>query len=400
MRILSLLIPHFPTTIERRDNPELEGRPLIITHDGHPHPSGWVMDCSPEAMDQGVKVGMTIEKAERICPEAPVLAADVTRYEWTFKGLLKVLGTVSPVVEASRWGEAHADITSPTPNLGSEGALCQEVGRSLAQEVGLKGLMGVAGNKFTSYAAACAIGWGKALLIRTGTERQFLARLPVELLPMSDEMIEDLRILGIRSIGQFAQLPAGAVLARLGPQARKAHQLARGRDRRPLIPYHSPQVLKATHQFEPPLEMNERLTHAVGELACSCCKRLRERGLSCQEVHVFLSFDGGHSHGAQRTLTGPTASPQMVEASAQEILTQLSRADRVTEAHLAVGRLQAQKGKQLKLGYTSRSSKADLSQLVRPLSTKFGADRFYGGRVLNSSSPLSELRFAWQRWEI
>jgi len=392
MRILCLLIPHFPASLERRDEPGLDGQPVVIAQEGK------VLDCSPEALDQGVREGMKVGRAERLCPEAVVRTAHIARYEGAFERVIEVLAGVSPVVEAGKWGEAYTDISGQTSGFDDEVILCQQVGRKLKQEVGLTGMMGVAGNKFTSYVAAWIIRQGRALLLRPGTEREFLAPLPLELLPLSEEMIKELRLLGIRSMGQFARLPAGAVLDRFGPQGRRIHQLAQGRDERPLLPYQRPPVVEATRQFEPPLGMNEILVRAGGKLAHTCCQRLRKRGLSCQEVHLTLSFEDGSSHSAQQTLSGPTADRLLVEASARELLTRLSCADRVTEARLVLGGLQAQEGKQLTLGVITRPAKVDLVRLVRPLAARFGADSFYGGRVLDSSSPLAELRFAWQPW--
>ena len=393
MRILCLLIPHFPESVVRRDEPGLGGRSLIIDREGK------VMGCSPEALDQGVMVGMRIESAERLCPEAVVLAADITRYERAFEKVLEVLALLSPIVEAGRLGEAYADISGRTRGSDDEATLCQEVGRKLGQEVGLKGMMGVAGNKFTSYMAAKTIGWGRALLLRPGREREFLARLPVDLLPLNGEMREELRLLGVRSMGQFAQLPRGTVLARFGAQGGEAHQLAQGRDGQPLIPYQVHKVVEATRQFEPPLEMNGMLTQAVEQLVHTCCERLHKQGLSCQEVHLVLSFEDGNSRRAQRTLSGPTADTLVAEDLAQELVRRLSCGDRVTEARLTLGRLQPQEGKQLRLGGISQPAKLDLAQLVRPLAARFGADRFCRGRVLNSSSPIAELRFAWRGWK-
>ena len=261
------------------------------------------------------------------------------------------------------------------------------------------GMMGVAGNKFTSYTAAWISRWGQALLLRPGTEREFLARLPVDLLPIDKEMIEELRLLGIRSMGQFAHLPRGAAMARFGPQGRKAQQLAQGRGEQPLIPYRSPLVVKAARQFEPPLEMDGTLAQAAGELAHTCCHRLRKRGLSCQKVQLILSFENGSLHSAQRTLDKPTADPEAAGAWAQELLIQLSCVERVTEVDVQLGRLQAQEGRQLGLGIISRPTEVDLTQLVHPLVTRFGVDRFYGGKVLNPSSPLAELRSSWQSWK-
>ena len=175
--------------------------------------------------------------------------------------------------------------------------------------------------------------------------------------------------------------------------------MAQGRDGQPLIPYQSPKVVEATRQFEPPLEMNGMLRQAVEKLTHACCERLHKQGLSCQEVHLVLSFEDGNSRRAQRTLSGPTADTLVVEDLAQELVRRLSCGDRVTEARLTLGRLQPQEGKQLRLGGISQPAKLDLAQLVRPLAARFGADRFCRGRVLNSSSPIAELRFAWRGWK-
>jgi nucleotidyltransferase/DNA polymerase involved in DNA repair len=394
MRILCSLIPHFPVSLQQCDEPRLEGRPLVIVQEGE------VMDCSPEALDQGIRVGMRVERAEKLCPEALVRVADIARYERAFEKVIEVLAEVSPVVEAGKWGEAYADVSAQAPDLEGEGLLCREVGRRLGEEVGLTGMMGVAGTKFTSYAAAWIIRWGQALLLRPGTERDFLAQLPVDLLSADGDVIEELRLLGIRSMGQFAHLPRGAIMARFGPQGRKAHQLAQGRDRRPLVPYRSPPVEEAARQFEPPLEMDETLVQAVGELAHACCRRLRQRGFSCQKLQLILFSENGRAHSTQRTLSGPTAHPEIVGTSARELLSQHSPVGRVTEVYMRLGMLQAQEGKQLNLGAISRPTEVNLACLVRPLATRFGADRFCGGRVLNSSSPLAELRFAWQSCKV
>jgi protein ImuB len=394
MRILCSLIPHFLVSLEQCDEPGLESRPLVIVQEGE------VMDCSPGALDGGIRVGMRVERVEKLCPAALVRAADIARYERAFEKVIGVLTEVSPVVEAGKWGEVYVDVSAQASGFGGEGRLCREVGRRLVEEVGLAGMMGVAGTKFTSYAAAWIIRWGQALLLRPGTEQEFLARLPVDLLPADGEVIEDLKLLGVRSMGQFAQLPREAVLARFGPQGREAHQLAQGRDQRSLVPYRSPPVEEATRQFEPPLEMDETLVQAVGELAHACCERLRKRGLSCQKLQLILSSENGRAHSTQRTLSGPTAHPEIVGTSAQELLAQQSSVGRVAEAYMRLGMLQAQGGKQLNLRAISQPTEVDLARLVRPLATRFGADRFYGGRVLNSSSPLAELRFAWQGWKI
>src|SRR5438046_1744424 len=84
----------------------------------------------------------------------------------------------------------------------------------------------------------------QSLIVSDDRTRSFLAPLPLTLLPLERERYEELEELGVRTIGQLAGLPGGAVAERLGPDGRRAWSLARGeRDgrvapRRPAEPLH------------------------------------------------------------------------------------------------------------------------------------------------------------------
>ena len=69
---------------------------------------------------------------------------------------------------------------------------------------------------------------GQALIVSDDRTRSFLAPLPLQLLPLERRRYEELEELGVRTIGQLAGLPGGAVAERLGPDGRRAWSLARG----------------------------------------------------------------------------------------------------------------------------------------------------------------------------
>ena len=69
---------------------------------------------------------------------------------------------------------------------------------------------------------------GQVLVVRDEEVRQFLAPLPLTLLPLERQRYEELEALGVRKLGQLAGLPGGAVAERLGPDGRRAWSLARG----------------------------------------------------------------------------------------------------------------------------------------------------------------------------
>ena len=82
--------------------------------------------------------------------------------------------------------------------------------------------------RFTALAAASVARPGQILLVAAKEEEEFLEPLPLSLLPMTPNRYAELEGLGLRSLGELAQLPSGAVAERLGVEGRKAWRLAHG----------------------------------------------------------------------------------------------------------------------------------------------------------------------------
>src|SRR5205085_4157615 len=88
--------------------------------------------------------------------------------------------------------------------------------------------IGAATRKFAALAAASVARAGQLLVVRDEEAKDFLAPLPLSLLPFERRRYEELEALGVRRLGQLAGLPGGAVAERLGPDGRRAWGLARG----------------------------------------------------------------------------------------------------------------------------------------------------------------------------
>ena len=82
--------------------------------------------------------------------------------------------------------------------------------------------------RFAALAAANVARSGQALVVSDERTREFLAPLPLKLLPMDARRREELEELGVKRLGELAGLPGGAVAERLGPDGRRAWSLARG----------------------------------------------------------------------------------------------------------------------------------------------------------------------------
>src|SRR5581483_11466372 len=145
--------------------------------------------------------------------------------------------------------------------------------------------------------------------IPDGETAGFLAGLSIAALGRPP-LVDLLRRLGIHTLGDFAALPGGDVLARFGFDAALAHRLAGGHDERPLAPRQPPPDLDVTERFDEPVERVDAAAFAARGLAERLHARLASHGLACtrlaieartangEELHRTWRHDGLLSAGA------------------------------------------------------------------------------------------------------
>ncbi len=95
--VVCLRLPTFAAALEERDDPRLEGRPLLVVEDGPSTPL--VYGASSDALRRGVKVGMPLRQAQTLCPPAQPVIAHPARYERARAEFLETLAAFSPRVE-------------------------------------------------------------------------------------------------------------------------------------------------------------------------------------------------------------------------------------------------------------------------------------------------------------
>src|SRR5438876_6929708 len=143
---------------------------------------------------------------------------------------------------------------------------------------------GAADRKFTALAAANVARSGQILVVSDERTREFLAPLPLDLLPLQADAQEELRELGVRRLGELAGLPGGAVAERLGPNGRRAWSLARGgatarvRGRRP------PAELAESLEFPEAIGNELTLRRALGALVETALSRPERRDKAVRKL--------------------------------------------------------------------------------------------------------------------
>ena len=283
MRLACLYVPDFPLAAVRRVEPDLCGAAVAVV-DGH-GPRATVLAASPEAVQRGVGIGLTVAQAMAVAAGLTVrqAAPDVLRAAQA--ALCDAAESFSPRVEDAGNGLAYLDLNGLHSVYGSESQLATILSQR-ARHLGLDAHVGVAGSKVAAYLAARR-GGGVAV-IPPGEEWGFLAPVPLALLDPSPELAATLQRWGIRCIGELAALPANAVGTRVGPEGTQLLRRARGEDAQPLTPRPLPVHFEEGVDSDYGIDDLEAFLFVVRGLLARLTARVALRGFVCGNLRLSL----------------------------------------------------------------------------------------------------------------
>ncbi|MET8358190.1 DNA polymerase Y family protein [Micromonospora sp. NPDC005171] len=291
-RTLLLWCPDWPVlAAEIVDGVPATG-PVAVLH------ANRVVACSEQARAEGVRRGLRKREAQGRCPQLTVVEYDPGRDARAFEPVVAAVEELVAGVEVVRPGACAVAARGPGRYLGGEEAAAERIIEHVAQSCLVESQVGIADGVFAAGLAARA-----GRVVAPGGTPEFLAGLPVEALGRS-ALADLLRRLGVRTLGDFAALPAGDVLARFGFDGALAHRLAAGRDHRPLAVRQPPADLTVTAEHDEPIDRVDAAAFVARALAEQLHERLAGHGLACtrlgieavtehgQELHRVWRHDG------------------------------------------------------------------------------------------------------------
>ena len=169
--------------------------------------------------------------------------------------------------------------------------------------------------RFAALAAANVARSGQALVVSDEHAREFLAPLPLNLLPLQARQQQELAELGITRLGELAGLPGGAVAERLGPDGRRAWSLARGGSSRRVRGRKPPAELFETLEFPEAVGNELTLRRSLGVLLDRLLARPERGGRALRKLALSARLVGGGSWRRTVTLRDATAEPARLRAA-------------------------------------------------------------------------------------
>jgi protein ImuB len=249
--------------------------------------AGRVFACSAAARLDGVRRGQRRRDAQSRCPELVVYPDDPSRAARIFEPVAESVEALVPGIEIVRPGLIVAAARGATRYYAGAWPLLAKVSATVADETSRDVQLGLADGSFTATQAAYA-----AHVVPSGESADFLGPLPIRALDRPD-LADLLPRLGVRTLGDFAALPRADVLARFGPDAAYAHDLAHGFEARPPSARAAPPDLAVELALDPPVERVDTATFAAKALADQLHERLVARGLACIRVSIEARTHSG-----------------------------------------------------------------------------------------------------------
>ncbi len=205
----------------------------------------------------------------------------------------------SPLIEVTSPDTIVFDIRGLRWIYGAPAQIASEIQR----KVGVAANLALASNPDAAVHAARGIRG--VTILPPGREAAILALLPPYLLGGSPEFARTLDLWGIRTFGEFADLPPLGVAARLGEEGTHMQQLARGTGSRQLRLHVDPLVFREEKELEDSLDLREPLLFLLSRMLSELCRRLRCHGRSTNEIRLRLKLERASDHTATLRLPVP-----------------------------------------------------------------------------------------------
>jgi len=390
MRTACILIPHFPIAVERQRDPSLCRRPVVIGET--PDQRKAVLDCSPEAEAQGVRVGMPLRQTLALCRDAIFLPPHPSLYRDVFESMLAVLETFSPEVEEDALGRAYLNADGLALHYEGELDMGERIIRSLRDATGLVASVGTAEGKFVAWAAAVTSEPGQVCTVPTTKEAEFLLPLDVSLLPCSTDTLRRLELYGLHAMGDLAALPLGPLQAQFGAEGKRLWELAQGIDKEPLRPRRREDVLVESLRFPAAAVSVEAMVVVCRRLLVRLHWRLRGRAARCMRLSALLW--GGRSWEKTVTFHKAVIDWERMLFIAKSVLANTTLPAPVEELTIELSGITEERGQQATLFAEKAGLKRQLGETVRHLRARWG--RPFVSRVVEVEpwSRLPERRHA------
>ncbi len=289
--IIHLDLDAFFVAVECKKNARLKGRPLII---GGSSRRGVVAACSYETRQFGVHSAMPMYLALQLCPDAKVISGDMEAYSQASHEVTEIVAGEAPAFEKSSIDEFYIDASGMDRFFGAF-KWARELRAKIMRNTGLPISLALSVNKLVSKVATGEFKPNAEAQIAPGTEKDFLAPLAVEKIPMIGKQTASfLHDMGVRTVQTLRDMPVQFLVSAFGRNGLSLWQKAHAEDTSPVVQYSEQKSISTECTFDADTIDVKRLRSILIAMVEKVAFSLRDQRklASCITVKIrYANFD-------------------------------------------------------------------------------------------------------------
>lgn len=372
--IIHFNVADFSVAVEQVADTSLKNRALIIGHMGASR--AIVHDMSEEAFQAGVRKGMHLRQATRICRGATLLPPRFSLYQRAMQAFLKKVHNYSPLIEHG-YGDGHIflDVTGTHRLLGPPVDVGWRIQKEVNTSLRFTPIWALASNKLVAKVASRLVKPVGEYIVAPGEEQEFLAPLPISILPgISKREYDQFHQFNLTTVGQLASFNRQQLMIPFGKRSDLIYNISRGIDQS-LVSRQQQKALCFDHCFIDDTNDQKQVRGAIALLATQAGQQLRRQKLTARRIGISLMYSDGSKNIRQATKKRPTSNYfTLTELALLALQRSWTRRTRIRSCTLHCDLLQKQ-SKQLSLfdlNTTTEKKQEKLLQAMDAIQKKHG----------------------------
>ena len=392
--IICIDMDAFFASIEQKVNPKLRGKPIAVIGSGG---RTVVTTRSYEARAYGVKTGMNVYEAKKLCPNLIMVVGDNEKYTYTCKELSVIYSKYTPDIEIYSIDEAFLDVTTTHHLFGGPEAVGSSIKKEVKDKLGINCTVGIAPNILMAKLASDIAKPDGLKWIKPEDTETLLKDLPVkELWGIGPATSEKLEQLGIRTCAELGKTPASLLRNKFGIMGETLKHMGQGRCDRPLmVKEEDPKSLVHSMTLPKDISDKEIIKAELLKLSSMVGRRARKYGFIGKKITITIRYSDFKTFTKQTTLDVHSNSTHEIYHSVSDILDSISLVDKVRLIGVSLSQLMRENEDQLTLFNNDAKAKSML-KAVDSLNDKYGDFTVTWASYLQTMEPPSVISPAWK----
>ena len=368
----------FYATIEKRDDPSLIDKPVIVGGGKR----GVVAACCYVARTYGIRSAMPMFEALRRCPQAVVVKPAMAKYVKAGREVRRAMLALTPLVEPLSIDEAFLDLTGTERLHGMSAAkVLARFAAQIETELGITVSIGLSANKFLAKIASDMDKPRGFAVLGLAEAAEFLAPKPVGFIyGVGAVSAAKLTADGFRLIADLQRADQHDLMRRYGQEGARLWHLARGLDERSVSAESETKSISAETTFERDIGEFRPLEQQLWDLTERVSARLKSNALAGSTVTLKLKSADFKLRTRARSLGHPTQLAARIFAAGRDLLSHEVGTTRFRLIGIGVSHLEDAEGDDLADLIDRREAQAE--HAVDRLRSKFGHDAVVKGITL------------------